>query len=28
LFTIPEDYVQLYAPDDGRTNRLKHIERL
>jgi hypothetical protein len=21
-------YVQLYAPDDGQRNRLKHVERL
>jgi len=21
-------YVQLYAPDDGRRNSLKHVERL
>ena len=21
-------YVQLYAPDDGRRNRLKHVERV
>ena len=21
-------YVQVYAPDDGRRNRLKHVERL
>jgi hypothetical protein len=26
--TIRELYVQLCAPDDGRRNRLKHVERL
>jgi 5-deoxy-D-glucuronate isomerase len=25
--SIPEAYVQLSAPDDGRRNRLNHVER-